>query len=350
VLIHALSVGDGHRGDPESNPFPVDRKNSVNKTKIVIQGAASTSEVPGIESIINQAELVCANNTQPLSAALPDAEVLLGWDFQAGSLSDAWNHANNLRWIHWCGAGVDAVLFPELRESDVVLTNARGVFDQAMAEYVLGLIIAMTKQFPQTWEYQRQRRWKHRYTECITGRTVLVVGVGSIGRAIARLLSTAGLIVNGVGTWARDNDSDFGAIYDIKDLNDVLPDADFVINITPLTEKTTRLFSEQQFKAMKSNARLINVGRGASVDEAALTNALETKEIAGAALDVFETEPLPENSPLWTSPNIIVSPHMSGDFVGHLEELVNVFISNFRRYQAGEPLLNIVNKEMGYVG
>ncbi|MDH3694804.1 MAG: D-2-hydroxyacid dehydrogenase, partial [Gammaproteobacteria bacterium] len=122
------------------------------KTKIVIQGATSISEVPGIDAIANQAELVCANDTRQLQQALSDADILLGWDFKAGSLRDAWNSTKMLRWIHWCGAGVDAVLFPELRDSDVVLTNSRGVFDQAMAEYVLGLIIAMTKRFPQTLE------------------------------------------------------------------------------------------------------------------------------------------------------------------------------------------------------
>ncbi len=321
----------------------------MRKTTIVIQGAASISEVPGIEHIVSQAELVCANNTQQLLEVLPDAEILLGWNFRAGNLRDAWNHANKLRWIHWCGAGIDAVLFPELRESNVVLTNSRGVFDQAMAEYVLGLIIAMTKQFPQTLAFQSQRQWKHRYTECITARTVLVVGVGSIGRVIARLLSATGLVVSGVGTRARDNDADFGAIHNANNLNDVLPDADYVVNIVPLTEKTAHLFGEQQFKAMKPSAYFINVGRGASVDETALIDALKTNEIAGAALDVFEKEPLPENSPLWTLPNVIVSPHMSGDFVGHLEALVTVFIDNFQRYQAGEPLLNIVDKKAGYV-
>ncbi len=317
--------------------------------KIIIQGAASISEVPGIETIANRAELICANDTEQLRDALSDGEILLGWDFKAGSLRDAWSSAKKLHWIHWCGAGVDAVLFPELRNSDVVLTNSRGIFDQAMAEYVLGLIIALTKQFPQTLAFQRRCQWRHRLTENITGRRVLLVGVGSIGRSIARLLTAAGMNVYGVGTRARDNDADFGAIAGIDDLNSLLPDADYVINIVPLTQKTTHLFGAPQFKAMKATAHFINVGRGASVNEKALIEALAKNEIAGAALDVFETEPLPENSPLWAMPNVIVSPHMSGDFRGHLEELARVFVENFRRYQSGERLMNIVDKKLGYV-
>jgi len=254
-----------------------------------------------------------------------------------------------LRWIHWCGAGVDAVLFPELRDSDVVLTNSRGVFDQAMAEYVLGLIIAMTKRFPQTLEFQHQRRWQHRFTECISGRTALIVGVGSIGRTIARLLSAVGLNVCGVGTRARDGDTDFGVISGVDDLDALLAGADYVINIVPLTPDTTHLFGAKQFKVMKSTARFINVGRGASVDEAALIAALNNDDIAGAALDVFEVEPLPESSPLWATPNVIISPHMSGDYHGHLEELARVFIDNYQRYRSGESLINIVDKKAGYV-
>jgi len=319
------------------------------KTKIAIQGAASISEIPGIDAITNQAELMCANDTQQLREALDDAEILLGWDFKAGSLRDAWNSTKTLRWIHWCGAGVDAVLFPELRDSDVVLTNSRGVFDQAMAEYVLGLIIAMTKQFPQTLEFQRQRQWQHRFTECISGRTALIVGVGSIGRTIARLLSAVGLNVGGIGTRARDGDPDFGAIRGVDDLDALLLGADYVINIVPLTPDTTHLFGAKQFKAMKSTARFVNVGRGASVDETALIAALNNDDIAGAALDVFEVEPLPESGPLWTMPNVIVSPHMSGDFDGHLAELARIFIDNFKRYQSDEPLINVVDKKLGYV-
>lgn len=318
-------------------------------TVIVIQGAADAADVPGIGALDGAVELRFTTTTDELRAALPGADVLLGWDFAAGGLESAWNAADRLRWIHWAGAGVDAVLFPALRQSGVVLTNARGVFDQAMAEYVLGLVIGFAKRLPETLRMQAERHWEHRLTERIAGARALVVGVGSIGREIARLLGAAGLVVEGIGRTARAGDRDFAAIHAQQSLDDRLAEADYVIAIAPLTEATRGLFGAAQFRAMKPTARFINLGRGALVDEAALVRALAAGDIAGAALDVFETEPLPATSPLWAMDNVVVSPHMSGDFIGYPEVVVALFIDNVRRYQAGEPLANVVDMDAGFV-
>ncbi|MCH7554496.1 MAG: D-2-hydroxyacid dehydrogenase, partial [Proteobacteria bacterium] len=157
-------------------------------TTIVIQGAASAEEVPGIAALAEAADLRFTMTADELRRALPGAEVLLGWDFAAGGLEEAWRSAGDLRWIHWCGAGVNAALFPGLVQSDVVLTNARGIFDRAMAEYTLGQIIAFAKRFPESYALQARGEWRHRLTERIEGARVLVVGTGSIGREIARTL------------------------------------------------------------------------------------------------------------------------------------------------------------------
>jgi len=280
---------------------------------------------------------------------LPEAEVVLGWDFSAGTLREVWPHARSLRWVHWGGAGVDAVLFPELVQSDVLLTNSRGVFDRPMAEYVLGLIIAFAKRFPETLALQAKRDWRHRIGECLEGRKVLVVGVGSIGREIARVLTRFGMEVSGVGRRKRDTDPDFGHVHATSELDEALPVADYVVLVTPLTADTQNMFGAERFRHMKPTARFINIGRGALVDEAALTAALEQGVISGAALDVFRHEPLPTQSPLWSMPNVIVSPHMSGDFVGYAESLSNLFMDNFRRYRGGATLLNTVDKSLGFV-
>jgi len=316
---------------------------------VVIQGAASAEQVPGITAIESEAELRFAASASALANALPGADVLLGWDFSEAGLREAWPRADALRWIHWAGAGVDAVLFQELTESDVILTNSRGIFDRAMAEFVLGLILSFAKTFPQMTRDQDQRRWSHRLGEMIIGRRVLVLGVGSIGREIARLLSSAGLHVEGVGRRARAGDDDFAAIHSQEDLNTVLPDADYVVIVVPLTDETRGMFGASQLGAMKPTARLINIARGAILDEPALVEALKAGQIAGAALDVTAIEPLPEDSPLWAMPDVIISPHMSGDFHGHYEILVSAFIDNFRRYRAGEPLSNVVDKVSGFV-
>ena len=312
-------------------------------------GAGGPGELPGVARIEDEVRLRYATDTDALRRALPGGEILLCWDFRADQLAGAWHAAADLKWIHCCGAGVDTVLFPDLRRSDIILTNARGVFDRAMAEYVLGLVLALCKFFPQTFAAQSARRWAYRLSETIEHRRVLIVGAGSIGRCIARLLASVGMQVEGVGRTARQGDADFLKIHAIEDLDAVLPGADFVIAALPLTDATHRVFRGPQFAAMRAGARFVNVGRGAAVDESALIDALHSGEIAGAALDVFLTEPLPEDSPLWSVENLIVSPHMSGDFEGHQAALFDVFVDNLRLFQAGEPLNNIVDKQAGFV-
>lgn len=316
---------------------------------IVIQGASGSHQVPGIEAIEAEMELRFADSAQSLTQALPGAHVLLGWDFSEANLREVWPCADQLRWIHWAGAGVDAVLFPELVESEVILTNSRGIFDRAMAEYVLGLVLCFAKGFQETERDQQQRLWRHRLGEVVLGQRVLVVGVGSIGREIARLLSAAGLHVEGLGRRARAGDDDFAVIHPREALKSALAAADYVVVVVPLTDETRGLIGEAELRAMKPTARLINVARGAILDEGALVHALESGHLAGAALDVTSVEPLPADSPLWTTPGVIVSPHMSGDFYGHYEALVSMFMQNLEHFIAGRALFNVVDKRAGFV-
>ena len=319
------------------------------KITLVVQGVESAGEVPGIEAIEADAAIRCTNDLDTLRDALPGAEVLLGWKFAAEDIRHAFGCADRLRWIQWAGAGVDAALFPALVESDVTLTNVRGVFDQPMAEYTLGMILAFAKDFRRTDTLQCERKWLHRLTEPVAGTKALVVGAGSIGRAIARTLRSAGMEVEGVGRTARDDDPDFGRVHGIEDLNRVLGSADWVVLITPLTAQTRGMFDAVRFAAMKPSARFFNLGRGALVDEPAMIEALGNGVIAGAGLDVFADEPLPAGSPLWAMENVFVSPHMSGDFHGHKVAMARIFTENFRRYRAGEPLVNVVDKRLGFV-
>ncbi len=314
---------------------------------LVVQGAERVADVPRLDEIENDAEIRFATDADELRAALPRAEVLLGWNFRADSLRAAFDAARDLRWIHWGGAGVDAAMFPELVSSDVVLTNARGVFDRPIAEWVLGMIIGFAKQFPQTLDFQRKADWQYRMTEMVAGKRVLIVGVGSIGREIAALLKAAGMQVEAIGRSAR-NDAELGKIHAIVDLHARLPLADYVVLVTPLTADTHELFGAAEFAAMAPQARFINVGRGALVDEPALLDALRSGAIAGAALDVFVDEPLPPDSPFWRAPNCLVSPHMSGDYVGYQTTLAGQFIDNWHRYRRGEPLANRVDKSLGF--
>lgn len=319
------------------------------KPVLLIQGVEQVDEVPLLEQLGDEAEIRCASSADELRRLLPGAEVMLGWNFRTASLREAWGAVDSLRWIHWAGAGVDAAMFDELANSDIQFTNARGVFDRPMAEWVLGVVIAFAKRFPEIMASQARAEWHYRLSELVAGKRALVVGVGSIGRAVGRLLHAVGMQIEAVGRSARDGDPDFGHVYSIDELRARLPDADYVVLITPLTEQTRGMFGAAEFAAMSPGARFINIGRGALVVEEALLAALHAGGIAGAALDVFVDEPLPSQSPFWTAPNCLVSPHISGDYAGFEAAMADQFIENWRRYRAGEPLLNVVDKRLGFV-
>ena len=317
--------------------------------KIVINGASTPEAVPGLTAIASEADLVCASNKESLAEALPGADILLGWNFQSRDLRDLWHRADNLKWIHWCGAAVDRVMSPELKASDIILTNARGIFDSVMAEYVLGYMISELKLFRETWRLQEAKRWQTRLTGKLAGSRAIIFGVGSIGRETARLLLSVGVKVSGVGRRAREDDPDFGTIFGPDHALQAIEDADWVIGLLPLTEETTRYYGARFFDAMKQEARFMNLGRGESVDESALITCLEQGKIAGAMLDVFNNEPLDQNNPIWEAPNIVISPHTSSYYAEYEEDMANQFLDNFARFKKQKPLENVIDKEIGFV-
>ncbi|MDN5932939.1 MAG: D-2-hydroxyacid dehydrogenase [Pseudonocardia sp.] len=278
-----------------------------------------------------------------LAAALPGTEVLLVWDFTSTAVRECWAAADAVRWVHTASAGVDRLTFPGLLESDVVLTNSRGVFDVPMAEYVTGLVIAMAKDIPGTVAAQAQRTWKHRETERVGGRTAVVVGSGPIGRATAAMLRAVGMTVEMVGRRAADG------VHAIDALPGLLPRAEWIVLAAPLTDATRGMLDAAALAALPPGARVINVGRGPLIVQDDLVAALRDGHLAGAALDVFEREPLPADSPLWELPGVIVSPHMSGDILGWRDELEALFVDNLARFRSGGPLLNVVDKTLGFV-
>lgn len=319
------------------------------RSRVVVMGASSESPPPGIGVVGETVDLAFADTSADMAGVLEDADVLFAWRPRSGLLRPEWERAGELRWIQAASAGVEDLLFEELVRSPVVLTNARGVFDDAMAEYVLGLLLLFSKGLPGVLERQRRREWNPRDSEQLSGKRVLVVGVGSIGHAIGRRCKGAGMTVRGVGRTARSRDDVFGAIHGEEELAAQCAWADVIVDVLPSTPGTRRRFDDAIFGAMQSTARFVNVGRGSTVDEDALIRALGEGRIAGAALDVFEQEPLPKDSPLWDMPNVIVSPHMSADFAGWRETLVELFVENLQRYLTGRPLKNVVDKDLGYV-
>ncbi|WNZ11222.1 D-2-hydroxyacid dehydrogenase [Streptomyces sp. 11x1] len=299
---------------------------------------------PRLGRLTGQATVEYAD-ASTLAERLPYADVLLVWDFTSRAVRAAWPGGGpRPRWVHTASAGVDHLLCPELvAAEDTVVTNARGVFEAPIAEYVAALVLAMAKDLPRSWELQGRREWRHREALRVAGGRACVVGSGPIGRAIERHLGLLGLHTALVGRVARPG------VHGPEELNRLLARADWVIAAAPLTEATYGMFDARRFGVMQPSARFVNVGRGQLVVEDALVEALRKRWIAGAALDVFEREPLGPDDPLWDVPGLIVSPHMSGDTVGWRDELGAQFVELFELWEAGKPLPNVVDKQRGYV-
>lgn len=311
----------------------------------VLEGARP---VRGLDRVAELAE-IRITAADGLTKALDGADVLYLWDYFSGALPAAWHAAHSLRWLHVAAAGVDKLLFPGLVESDVVVTNAHGIFDVPMAEYVLGAMLASAKGFGVLRDAQREARWAWQESRTLAGSTALVVGTGSIGRATARLLRAVGVRVEGVGRTAREYDDDFGRIHSSGDLRHVVGDADWLVLVAPLTPATENLVSADVLDALKESAVLINAGRGLLVDEVALVTRLQSGALAGAVLDTFAVEPLPPTSPLWALPSVIVTPHSASNAGSWLDDLAVQFERNFLLWHAGEPLPGVVDTKLGYV-
>jgi len=319
--------------------------------KPVLTILAGSRPVTGLEKLEALAEVRLARNSEELAAALPGTEILYLWDYFADGLRQSWGRADALKWVHVPAAGVDKLLFAELADSEVAVTNARGVFDAAMAEYALAGILHFAKNFPQAGANQRDHRWQYFPTSNLAGTRALIAGTGSIGRATARLLRAVGIETDGLGRTARDGDgdADFGAIHASTDFAAVAGNYDYVVLAAPLTPATRQMLNQDVLSAMRPTAVLVNMGRGELVAQDALVAALTANGIAGAVLDVTDPEPLPASDPLWDLENVLITPHLSGDSQTHLPALAAQFEQNLSAYIDGRPLANMVDKRLGFV-
>jgi phosphoglycerate dehydrogenase-like enzyme len=286
-------------------------------------------------------------SSPPPDGAL-DVDALFIWNVRSRFLRDNWSGLHRLRWVHAATAGVEWVLFPELVDSDVVVTNSRFIFDEALAEYVMGMMLVLSKDLQTTFAHQAEHRWKQREGDTLDRKVVVVVGVGPIARRTAQLAKAFGMVVRGIGRTARTGDPDFGDIASPESLHTLFAEADYVVMVLPNTPLTAGLVDAAALAALKPAARLINVGRAATLDQDALVSALRDGRIAAAALDVVTPEPLPPDDPLWDVPNLLVSPHMSGDFRGWRRKIVELFERNLDSWLRGAPLSNVVDKHLGY--
>jgi D-2-hydroxyacid dehydrogenase (NADP+) len=263
---------------------------------------------------------------------------------------DIAQRAPRLRWVQALGAGVDHLLPAEaLRRADFLVTNVSGVHAIPMAEMVLSLMLNFAKAWPAFLEEKRRHVWQRRLLSELDGKTLGLLGLGRIGGEVARVGKAMGMRVLGLrrspaGAPPAYVDEMLGT----ADLPRLLAASDYVVCCLPFTPETRQLIGERELRAMRPSAVFINVGRGAVVDEAALVRALREGWIAGAGLDVFAEEPLPESSPLWDMDNVLITPHLGGDTDRYMERCTNLVCENLRRYAEGRPLLNVVDTRRGY--
>lgn len=284
-------------------------------------------------------------------AMLEEADIL--YDFPRGHVKDLVRVAPKLRWVQASMAGAGEIAERAgLANIDVTITTASGVYSGPLAEFVMMTLLAHVKDLERLRRDKADKRWREAYTETLRGKTLCVVGMGNIGRAVAERAQPFGMRIVGVKRTVSEDDAAWdyaGELYATRNLHPALQKADYVVVTLPGTPETYRLLDAEAISAIKQGAYFVNVGRGKVVDEGALIEALQSGHLSGAALDVFEKEPLPAESPLWDLENVIVSAHSTDNVPGLTNELqTELFRDNLRRYLDGEPLRNELNKKLLY--
>jgi phosphoglycerate dehydrogenase-like enzyme len=274
--------------------------------------------------------LVCSMGRELLRAVLPKAPAA--------------------RWVHSRSAGVEGIVFRGLAESGIMLTNGRGVFSPSLAEWVIGAVLYFAKDFRRLLESQKAGRWDPFAPEMVQGRWMGIVGYGDIGRAVAARARSLGMRVRALRRRAAEPPGDPvpDEMLPAERLTELMARSDDVVVATPLTPETRGLIGEREIRAMKPTGVLVNVGRGAVVQEQPLVDALRARAIRGAALDVFETEPLPAGHPFFGLDNVLLSPHCADQVPGWLDDAMASFLANLDRFLAGLPLQNVVDPRRGY--
>ena len=293
------------------------------------------SYLKALDRLAGQADFTIGDQTQAFTAAAPEADFILICTGRNDVLREILPRAPKLRWIHSLSAGIEGILFPELIESPVPLTNSRGVYKRSLAEFVLAAILYFAKDLERMRRNQKAGVWEPFDVEMLHGATLGIVGFGEIGKAAAKLAEPFGMRIL---PFRRQSGR----------LQDVLRESDYILVAAPITPETRGLIGEKEIAAMKPGAVLINIGRGPVVQENALVRALEGKRIRGAALDVFDVEPLPAGHPFWKLDNVLLSPHTADHTATWLEDAMMFFAQNFERFASGQPLENVVDKKAGY--
>lgn len=308
---------------------------------------ARLESVPGVRVVQMSREGLVHDDAE---TAMARARVLLRGGVPASVLEHVIGRAPRLEWIHSFSAGVDRVATPAVRARELIVTNARGVFSRPIAEYVVMMSLAIARHLPELLDLQQERTWQPLRGTELGSMTIGIVGFGSIGHEIATLLAPFGTKVLATRRHAERGAEHLPNVemLAMDQLDDLLRRSDITVVAAPLTDETAGMIGAAQLQEMPEHAWLINIARGRLLDELALRRALESGWIGGAVLDVFTEEPLPPDSPLYDTPNLIITPHTSWSSDRVVDRSIDLFVANLRRFAAGEPLENVVDLEAGY--
>lgn len=304
-----------------------------------------------LEELPPETGIAAGNSAEAFERAAAEATVIFNWSLSGDLLCEVFRMCPKVRWVHSRAAGLDNQLFPELIESPVPLTNGRGVFSQSLGEFALAAILYFAKDFRRMVRSQTAGVWEPFDIVEVSGQTVGIVGYGDIGRAVAARVRPIGmrvLAVKRLGPPLYHVDPLVDQIYAPERRIEMISRCDYLVAAAPLTPETRGLIGEPEFAAMKPDAVVINIGRGPVIDEAAMVQALSENRIKGAALDVFDCEPLPEGHPLYRLENVLLSPHCADHTPDWMDQAMRFFLEQFERFRNGEPLRNVVNKKLGY--
>ncbi len=324
---------------------------SMSEDVILIASKSSGPRPDLLASVAREAKIVVGNKLEDFGEALEAGTVMLNWSAPRELLREVFVAAPKLKWVHSRNAGLDGMLFPELVESPVPLTNGSGVFSPSLGEFALLAMLYFAKDVPRLRRQQAESAWKPFDMLPIEGRTVGIVGYGDIGREVAVRAKAMGMRVLALKRHAPPTDSDPGPVEQYflpSQLLEMLAHCDYVVVAAPMTPETEHMVGVEAFAAMKPDAVIINVGRGPVIDEATLVRALQAGRIKGAGLDVFEQEPLPPSSPLYAMENVLLSPHCADNHAEWLDDALRFFVAQYERFRTGEPLKNVVDKKLGY--
>jgi phosphoglycerate dehydrogenase-like enzyme len=300
-------------------------------------------------AMLNEVPHTICNNVDVCSQVVKDATVILQWSGARGLLQALWPMCGNVRWVHSMAAGVETLLFPELLESEVPLTNGSGVFSASLGEFVLAAILYFAKDLRRMIRNQVASAWEPFDVQEIAGKTVGILGYGDIGRAVGNRVHAMGMRVLATKRHVANlADGPVERFYKPESRREMIALSDYVVSTAPLTVETRHMISDAEFEVMKPTAVVINVGRGPVINEAALLRVLREKRIRGAALDVFDQEPLPAGHPFYKLENMLLSPHCADHTADWQDQAMRFFLEQYRRFQNGELPKNLVNKRLGY--